>query len=270
MHNMDRILNEEMADEYGFLNEGEFEQENEFAYEGDYEGEAEWEGEWEGGQPVFSQEMEYELAAELLAINNEQELDQFLGRLVKRAARGVSTFARSNVGRSLIGGLKSVAKTALPIVGKVAGTALGGPVGGMIGGKLGSLATNLFEANLEGLSNEDREFEVARRVVRLTGAATRNAVRSVRNGQARRVPPVRIAANALKNAAAKHAPGLLTPVSGNRPRPVVAGGNPYGGFHGMFASMGGMSGGGSMPPPPPPQASSGTWVRQGDQIILTL
>lgn len=284
MHNTDRILNEDEY-EYGFLNESDMEYGNPYGYESGFAGEWEWEGdfeeEWESSSAVFSPEMEYELAAELLAVNNEYELDQFLGRLVKRAARGVSNFARSPVGRSLIGGLKAVAKTALPIAGKAAGTFFGGPLGGAIGGKLGSMAANLFEMNLEGMSNEDREFEVARRVVRLSGAATQNAVRQIRNGQARGVPPPRLAMNALKGAASKHAPGLLTPA---RPRP------PRPGFHGVVSGFGGnawaypppppspppptsgsFSGGGSAySSPPPAEATSGTWVRQGDQIILTV
>lgn len=283
MHNTDRILNERDY-EYGFLNESEMGYEGPYAQEGPFDGEWEWENgadgewEWESSPSAFSQEMEYALASELLGVNNEEELEQFLSSLVRRAARGVANFARSPVGKSLVSGLKSVAKTALPIAGKAAGSFFGGPIGGIIGGKLGAMAANLFEMNLEGMSNEDREFEVARRVVRLSGAATRNAVSQVKSGLTRRVPPVRVAANALKSAAVKHAPGLLTPV-GIRPsqgnvRPpafwsaAVATPSPPSGGSFSYSNGGDLSGGGVEDSTQ--GAASGTWVRQGDQIILTL
>ncbi|MFN0016402.1 MAG: hypothetical protein ACKVU2_17815 [Saprospiraceae bacterium] len=263
MHNLDRIMNEEMGHEYGFLNEGEFDQ-HEFAHEYNFEsdGEEEWDGEgeneWEGeeewdGEYDLSQEAEYELAAELLAVNSEAELDQFLGKLVRRAARRVSNFAKSNAGRALIGGLKKVAKTALPIAGKVAGSFFGGPVGGMIGSKVGSFASNLFEVNLEGMSNEDREFEVARRVVRLSNTAARRAASGIRRGRHRGMSPAAFARRALKQASVKHAPGLLTPVGGGSMTSNVNYNN---------------GGGGGMSAPDLP--GSGTWIRQGDQIIVTL
>src|SRR6266481_4452691 len=66
--------------------------------------------------PLHEQE-ELELASELLEVQSEDELEQFLGKLVKRAARGVSNFARSSTGRALGGILKNVAQRALPMVG---------------------------------------------------------------------------------------------------------------------------------------------------------
>ncbi len=251
MHNMDRIMNEELGQEYGLHNEGEgeWEWEGEGEWEGEWEGEGEWEweGEWEGegegewewegeGEWEFASELseenlEYELAAELLAVTNEGELDQFLGKLVSSIGRGVSRFARSGVGRKLIGGLKAVAKKALPIAGGAVGTFFGGPMGGAIGGKLGSMASRLFEVQMEGLSPEDREFEVARRYVRFARTAAQNAAANA----SRPAPPKKIAYVAMKKAAAKHAPGLVRP-------PVKAAAGPVG--------------------------SSGRWVRKGNRIII--
>jgi hypothetical protein len=57
---------------------------------------------------------------------------------------------------------------------------------------------------LEGLSHEDREFEVARRVVRLGAAAARRAAHTPKIA-----PPQVIARKALKAAARVHAPGLV-------------------------------------------------------------
>ena len=63
-----------------------------------------------------------------------------------------------------------------PSAGRALGTFVGGPVSGMIGGKLASAAGRMFGLELEGLSVEDREFEVARRLVRFASATTKNAL----------------------------------------------------------------------------------------------
>ena len=99
--------------------------------------------------------------------------------------------------------LKGVLKKALPIAGGVAGTFFGGPVGATIGSKLGSMAGNLFEMELEGLSQEDREFEAAKQFVRFASEAVKNAS-SAPGGN-----PVAIARSAIAAAAQNHAPGLL-------------------------------------------------------------
>ncbi len=92
------------------------------------------------GESPFSEAEEMELAAELLAVSNEAELEQFLGNLFKKAWSGIKSFG-SKIARSLGGVLKTVAKTALPYLATAAGTFIGGPVGGAIGGKLGSLVS---------------------------------------------------------------------------------------------------------------------------------
>ena len=63
-----------------------------------------------------------ELAQELLEITNEAELEEFLGKLVRRVARGASAFMRSGVGKAVGGVLRNVAKTALPMVGSALGS----------------------------------------------------------------------------------------------------------------------------------------------------
>jgi uncharacterized protein (DUF697 family) len=208
MHNIDRTntefeFNPELEGEYGhsqeWEGEGEGEGEGEFEALGEYEfeGEHEHEGEHES--------MELELASELLAVNNEQELEMFLGKLISRVAKGARNFARSSVGRSLISGLKGIAKKALPIVATGLGTAIGGPIGGRIAGQLGGMVSNLFELELEGLSNEDREFEIAKRFVRFANQAGRNAVAGAARGGS--VPVV--VNGAIRQAASLYAPGLL-------------------------------------------------------------
>jgi hypothetical protein len=80
------------------------------------------------------------------------------------------------------------------------------------------MAGNLFEMELEGLSQEDREFEAAKQFVRFASEAVKNAS-SAPGGN-----PVAIARSAVAAAAQNHAPGLLngsammSPVSSMSPR----------------------------------------------------
>jgi len=96
-----------------FEGEGEFETEFEV-------GESEFENEFEG--EVSGEMQEMELAAELLAVSNEQEMEQFLGGLIKSVGRAATNFAKSSAGKALGGILRSAAKCALPIVGSALGT----------------------------------------------------------------------------------------------------------------------------------------------------
>jgi uncharacterized protein (DUF697 family) len=151
---------------------------------------------------------EMELAAELLEVSSDEELDQFIGGLVKSAGK----FVKSKTGRALGGVLKKVAKKALPVVGGLAGTALGtvvpglgNAIGGVAGTALGNMASNLFELELEGLSPEDQEYEVARRYVRFASEAVKQAAKAPQSA-----PPDQVAKAAVIAAARKHAPGLLS------------------------------------------------------------
>ena len=72
-----------------------FDSESSFAY-----GETEAPG---MGGSVFSEVDETELAAQLLDVRGEHELDRFLGDLVKRAGQAVGTFVRSPTGQALNG-----------------------------------------------------------------------------------------------------------------------------------------------------------------------
>lgn len=186
---------------------------------------------WEqsGLSRALSEHQELELAAELLEVTSDAELEAFLGKLVKTATRSIGNFARSPTGKVLGGFLKGVAKKALPIAGAALGNLVVPGVGGMIGGKLGSVASSLFELEMEGMSPEDQEFEVARRFVRFAGAAAQTAAQEAHSGD-----PKAAASRAMRVAAQQYAPGLLkTPLASPRQRP-----------------------------------SSGRWVRQGDRIIL--
>jgi uncharacterized protein (DUF697 family) len=213
MHDTDRTLAE-----YGGGNVFEadsFEYTGELEHDGqEFEAEFEHDGQIAGEAGVFSEADEMELASELLEITSEAELDQFLGKLIRRAAGAVRSIARSPLGRQLGGVLKGVARKALPIAGSALGGFFGGPAGAAIGGRLASGAGSLFGLELESMSQEDREFETARGFVRFAGDTVRRAA------SARGMPPAVAARHAVVHAARRHAPGLLrsggvTVVNGN-------------------------------------------------------
>jgi hypothetical protein len=224
MHDLDRTLD---------TSEAELEALGADDDEGELEAELEGEYELEGfdDDEVFDEAEEMELAAELLSISDDQELEQFLGSLIRKVGSKVRKFAKSSTGRALGGLLKSVAKKALPIAGRAAGAFFGGPAGAAIGGKLASFAgKKLFGLELEGMSPEDQEFEVARRVVRLCAAAARKASLAPKGA-----PATQVARAAVQSAARRHAPGLL----GRGPQAAVGG-----------------------------HRRSGRWIRRGRKIIL--
>lgn len=225
------------------LYESEFEAELEFEdYGYDEEYESEYEGEYEAAGP-FDETDEMDLAAELLTISDDDELEYFLGKLVKRAAKGVSRFARSKAGKAVGGILKSVAKKALPVAGAAIGNAIVPGVGGLVGGKLASVAGRAFGLELEGMSPEDQEFEVARRFVRLAGETAQTAARSPSG------PPKVVAKRALVAASRKHAPGLVHAAQRVRTGPSR---------NGRSSTRNGSAGG----------SQTGRWVRRGRRIVV--
>lgn len=153
---------------------------------------------------VFSESEEIELTSELLEINNEEELDQFLGDLISKAGKAVGKFIKSPVGKAIGGVLKGIAKYGLPIAAGTVGTIFGGPVGGMVGSGLASTVTKALGLELEGLSPEDREFEAARQFVRFAGQAVKNAMEAGPNAD-----PNLAAKAAAAGAAHVFAPALL-------------------------------------------------------------
>jgi hypothetical protein len=161
------------------------------------------------GEGPFSEAEEMELAAELLGVSNEAELDQFLGNVFRRAVSGLGAVIRSPVGQVLGGTLKNIARQALPVAGAALGNLIVPGAGGLVGGKLASAAGRMFGLELEGLSPEDQEFEVARRYVRLAGEAARQAAMAPPQA-----PPQAVVQRAIAAAAQQYAPGL---VAGGRP-----------------------------------------------------
>jgi hypothetical protein len=188
----------------------------------------------------------------------------------------------SNIRQALGGYLKAAARKALPIVGTAIGTAFGGPAGGALGGKLASTAGGVFGLELEGLSGEDQEFEMAKAFTRFASQAVQNAAGA---------PPHASARDAVIAAAGQYAPGLLSKVS----RPPTSWGSPPGGgapprtapgaspiIHPRFDGANSVTSRPRSPGAPPPvdhvsgvppatpggHLHRGTWVRHGRKIVL--
>ena len=147
----------------------------------------------------------FELASELLEISSEEELEQFLGGLFNKVAKGVGGFIKSPIGRALGGVLKNVAKKALPVVGGALGSFVAPGIGTALGTKLGSMASGLFEVELEGMPQEQAEFEVARRYVNLAASAAKHAALARPRPT---INPRTVARAAVAKAARLYAPGV--------------------------------------------------------------
>jgi hypothetical protein len=152
----------------------------------------------------FNEMQEMELATELLSIGSEAELNQFLGDLIQKAGSAIGSFVSSPTGKALGGILKQAAKKALPVVGRAIGGYFGGSTGADVGGSFASTAGNILGLELEGMNQEDREFEVARRFVRFGGATVRRAALTPVGSN-----PVSVARQAVALAARMYLPGLL-------------------------------------------------------------
>lgn len=164
------------------------------------------------GPGVFSESEEMELAAELLEVGDERELDQFLGDLISKAGKAIGGIVKSPIGKAIGGALKSVAKTALPIAGGALGGLVGGPIGATLGSNLAGMAGSALGLELEGLSPEDREFEATKQFVRFAAQAVKNAVEAPPG-----MDPNAAAHAAIMDAAAEHAPGLVNGHAGSGP-----------------------------------------------------
>jgi len=227
MHDIDRVRLETQSETEVF-EAGPFEAEQfEFA-----EAEAPF---GETGE-VFGETQQMELASELLEVASEAELDRFLADLIRQAGQAVGRFIRSPEGQAIGGVLKGAAKQVLPGIGSAVGGYFGGATGARLGGDVAAAAGRAFGLELEGLSGEDRDFELARRYVSFAGEAVKNLALA---------PPgldPRAAANAAAAAAAQtYAPGLLSPRQAGIESP------PYS---------------------PLPTSQSGRWLRRGNKIVL--
>jgi len=184
---------------------------------------------------VLSETDEMELAASLLEVTSESELDTFLSKLLHRLARDRGTPIHASSGQVLGRILKSVAKRVLPLIGPGVGT-VGGIPRPDRAAPSARHAGELFGLELEGLSPEDQEFETARSFVRFAEAVAKNVA-----GAPPSASPRAVAQAAAIKAARRHAPGLLSSAPAG---PAIA----------PSVSLG--------------SCSAGRWVRQGRNIFI--
>jgi hypothetical protein len=161
----------------------------------------------------LSEIQEIQLTSELLEVSSEDELEQFLGNLIGTVGNAIGRFARSDTGQALGGILKSAAKQALPVVGQAVGQWVSPGQGGDWGARAGRAAGDLLGLELEGLSQEDREFETARQFVRFASRASRQALLAPQG-----TDPRAAARAAAASAARVYAPGLVPRLRGRSGR----------------------------------------------------
>ncbi|MCG8326209.1 MAG: hypothetical protein MI974_00930 [Chitinophagales bacterium] len=188
-----------MQDYQEFADELEFEEEFENEYE--YEGEFEYEDDGE----------DEELAYELLAVENEEELDQFLGSIFRKVASGARRLWNSKIGRkarSYLGGqIKSYGRKMIPTLGRKAGRYLGARYGGRHGGRYGGRAghnvgrwvVDKLGWELEMLHPEEQELEVAKKLVKIAKIAAKKTAKAAGSGH----PPSKAVVKAAVRSAAR-------------------------------------------------------------------
>jgi hypothetical protein len=191
-----------------------------------------------GGELTETQELA--LAAEVLEVSSEEELEQFLGDLWNATKAAASKAYNSDVVQSAIPGLKAVGTAVLPKAAGWLADRYAPGTGGIASAGVQAAVDQWLKEELEGLSGEDREFEAARRYVRFVNDALQRAAQVPE-----RVPPQVGAQIAIRDAAREHVPGLV-------PFLVQMSGSGSDGNVGVEA------------------ASSGRWTRQGQAIVIDL
>jgi hypothetical protein len=184
-----------------------------------------------GDGGALGEDEQMNLAAELMGVTNEQELDNFLGDLFKKVSGAVGKVIHSPVGSALGGILKDAAKKILPSAGQALGNLVGA---GQIGQQLGQTIGGMFEAE-----SEEQEWNAANTFVKLSTDAVKNAAQAPPGAN-----PQAVAKNAVIEAAKVHAPSLV---------PILAG-------NGAAA--------GTKPSETNGKGRTGRWIRRGKHIVL--
>lgn len=200
---------------------------------GDFEGEFDSHESTEAGR-----DREIELAAELLSVSDEQELDEFFGKLLRRGRGRLRSPARRKLKNLLRKGTRRV----LPFGGSTLFVDDSAPPDvdqdtPDDGGDPDIDPRQMFGIETEGLSPEDRDLEIARRVVRLADDAAQR-LSDAPSGDA-----TQAARRALLDAAQRHAPGLAS-------------------------HMRGSAGKSSITPSSRSNDSAGRWIRRRGTIVL--
>lgn len=142
---------------------------------------------------VFNEGQVLELAAQLLEARSAPALAASLAQLITRTSRQLGTGIAPAAAHALRDALAQAADRTLPCAACPRSS------------RNLAAATRAAGLELEGLSPEDKEFELARNFVRLAADAVRHLVTSPAGAS-----PQRTAQHALARAARHHAPGLLS------------------------------------------------------------
>ena len=166
-----------------------------------------------GGSALALEALSTERAAALLDSLHVRRLPTWIARRLSRAAAAAGGDLDEPLKHELVRRLAGLAPRALP-------------VGGPLTPDATARAARLFALELEGLSTEDQEFELARRFAQWTTEAAARAARLPAG-----LEPARAAQMALASAAQRSAPGWLPPVTAarnpaTRSDRITAGGGP--------------------------------------------
>lgn len=142
-----------------------------------------------------------DLAAELLDVVNESELRRFLGRLAAETARASGRPIPSDTARALLPMLRRTAERTLPSLT----LAVGDEPRAAATVPIAQAAARVFGLEPEGMSAEDRDFEIARRFVRFAQEAL------ARVDTTSAPYPATAAVEAVARAGREFAPGLVPP-----------------------------------------------------------
>jgi hypothetical protein len=194
-----------------------------------------------GAVPELTEAQELALAAEVLEVSNQEELEQFLGDLWDATKTAASDAYNSSVVQAAIPGLKAVGAAVLPRAAGWLADRYAPGTGGIASAGVQTAVDQWLKEELEGLSGEDREFETARRYVRFVNDVFRR-VTQVPD----RVPAPLAAQTVVRDAAREHVPGLVPFLVQIRDGRVPSG------DLGVEAPAG------------------GSWTRQGSSIVIDL
>jgi hypothetical protein len=221
--------------------EGDFEYSDSEFDEMEHMDEFEMQDEW--GPSTYETDNELALAEELLSAD-EQEMDQFLGGLLKKGLSGIGRFFKSpriqQVTQGLVNRIRPIAQSVLPDYGGAIGAQLtqnlgpfgeqcGDYIGRQLGYKGNNWIGNQFAQELQELAPEEQELEIAKRIIRTVKSTANNIAQEVKAG----TPPSPALINNVLNKAVKKHLGAA-PKKGNGSR----------------------------------IAASGRWVRRGNRIVL--
>ncbi len=263
----------EMGQEFGHEYSNEFGHEFEVSGENEFGQEYSHEMGHESNHEQMEMEMTYELMAVTNEMELNHFLGGLMKKALGAAKSAATGFINSSAGKSVGNYLVNFGKKTLPqlatkyggqalgaLGGKV-GSAIGGKVGGQlgntiasgfqkggtwlgqqggayVGGKAGDFvadkAKQIFNLEFEGLSPEDREFEIARSFVRFSSDLARRSFNGYRRNP--RIPIRVLGRQSIYDSASRYAPGLLNDNNDFS-------GNPSG-------------------------AMSGQWIRQNGNIVI--